>query len=229
MAVYASKFQGAESVARYQRKLGNRIDLLRHDIERDFLARHAAGDLFDCTIGVGRFIGTLPQVWSYSGLDLSQEFVEYVQQSHQGVRAYVGDLTRAIDERDDSFDCVICLRSLSAIGSTRAIVREMARITRPGGLVILDYGRKPSRGMLNGEEVVIDGEDIDAALSAAGIDVIDRCRCDALLTRMKKRARVFKFFDKGLGSRIPASLLLAAESLASGALWERQIIVARKP
>src|SRR4051794_4194500 len=145
MAVYATKFQGAESVARYQRKLDNRIDRLRHEIERGFLARQAAGDLFDCTIGVGRFIGTLPQVRLYSRFDLSEEFVQYVLQCYQGVRAYVGDLTQAIDEPDNRFDCVMCLRSLSAIGSTSAIVREMVRIARPGGLIILDYGRRPSR------------------------------------------------------------------------------------
>src|SRR5215475_4830752 len=206
MAVYATKFQGAESVARYQRKLGNRIDRLRHEIEREFLARHAAGDLFDCTIGVGRFIGTLPKVRSYSGLDLSQEFVEYVRQNHQDVRAYVGDLTQAIDEPDDRFDCVLCLRSLSAIGSTNNIVREMVRITRPGGLIILDYGRKPSRATLNGQEIAIDNEDIDGVLAAAGVDIIDRYHCDALLTRAKKRNRIFRFFDKGLGSYIPAPL-----------------------
>jgi SAM-dependent methyltransferase len=228
MAVYATKFQGAESVARYQRKLGNRIDRLRHDIERDFLARYAAGNLFDCTIGVGRFIGTLPQVKSYSGLDLSLEFVEYVRQSHQGVRAYVGDLTKTIDEPDNNFDCVICLRSLSAIGSTPAIIGEMVRIARPGGLIIVDYGRKPSRVTLNGQDVIIDGADIDAILGTSGVDVIDRCRCDAVLTRLKKRNRVFSFFDKGLGSYIPAKLLLAMESLAASAFWERQIIVARK-
>lgn len=228
MAVYATKFQGAESVARYQRKLGNRIDRLRHRIERDFLARHAAGDLFDCTIGIGRFIGTLPNVRSYSGLDLSREFVEHVRQSHQDVRAYVGDLTKQIDEPDNRFDCVICLRSLSAIGSTRAIVREMVRIARSGGLIILDYGRKPSRATLNGQDVIVDGDDIEAVLAEAGVEIMDRCRCDALLTRVKKHNRAFRFFDKGLGSRIPASLLLAGESLAVGILWERQIIVARK-
>jgi SAM-dependent methyltransferase len=228
MAVYATKFQGAGSVARYQRKLGNRIDRLRHEIERDFLARHAAGDLFDCTIGVGRFIGTLPKVRSYSGLDLSQEFVEYVRQEHQDVRAYVGDLTQAIDEPNDRFDSVICLRSLSAIGSTDTIVREIVRITRPGGLIILDYGRRPSRATLNGQDVVIDGEDIDAILATAGVDVIDRCRCDALLTRLKKRTRVFRFFDKGVGSHIPAPILRALETLTASVLWERQILVARK-
>jgi SAM-dependent methyltransferase len=229
MAVYATKFQGAESVARYQRKLSNRIDRLRHEVERGFLARHAAGDLFDCTIGVGRFIGRLPQVKSYSGFDLSREFVEYVRQNHQDVRAYVGDLTQVIDEPDNSFDCVICLRSLSAIGSTAAIVREMVRITRPGGLIILDYGRKPSRATLDGQDVIIDGEDIDAVLATAGVDVIDRRRCDALLTRIKKRNRIFRFFDKGLGAYIPAPFLLAVESLAAGVFWERQIVVARKP
>jgi SAM-dependent methyltransferase len=229
MTAYATKFQGAESVVRYQRKLDNRIDRLRHRIERDFLARYAKGDLFDCTIGVGRFIGALPDVKQYAGLDLSQEFVDYVRQSHQGVRAYVGDLTQTIDEPDDRFDCVICLRSLSAIGSTRAIVREMVRIARPGGLVILDYGRKPSRATLNGREVVIDGEDIDDVLATAGVDVIERFRCDALLTRLKKRNRVFRFFDHGPGSYIPVPVLLAAESLAAGVFWERQIVVARKP
>jgi hypothetical protein len=77
-AKYAQLHQGADAVARYERKLGNRIDVLRDEIEVQTLAPLLKGTLFDCTIGIGRLIGRMPGVTRYDGMDLSAEFVEHV-------------------------------------------------------------------------------------------------------------------------------------------------------
>jgi len=227
-AAYAEHFEGTEAVARYQRKLSNRIDRIRHRLEADLLARHAFGDLFDCTIGVGRFIGLLPRVRRYSGFDISDEFVEFVRHRFVGTEAAQGDLTKGIPEPDDHFDTALCLRSLSAIGHLDTILAEMVRIVRPGGYVIVDYGVRPAQINHLKLRLTADAEDFDGVVARLNADVVASVRCDALLVQIKRRGRVFRFFDTGLGAYVPDGLLLFLERMAVPLLGERKIVVLRK-
>jgi SAM-dependent methyltransferase len=228
MDVYARKHAGSGAVARYQAKFANRIDGIRHDIEQGFLARHARGRLFDCTIGIGRFIGTLPNVTSYEGLDLSPEFIDHVRRTFPGTHCYEGNLISGIPESNNSYDCVICLRSLSAIGHLDSILADLMRIAAPGGVVIVDYGRKPNTLILNGESVVVDGASAEDAVARLPADVVEILRCDALLTRVKRSTRLFRLLTGPLGRLLPDALIRFAESCATPFFWERQIVVLRK-
>lgn len=228
-AVYARLHQGGDAVARYFRKLDNRIDVLRDRQEAEIFARRLSGRLFDCTIGVGRLIGRLPQVTSYGGMDLSPDFVAFVRERYPGVEAAVGDLTHGIDQQDDAYDSVLCLRSLSAIGHVESVLREMTRIARPGGVVAFDYGRAPRKSFrIRGEAVSVDAEDVDAAIAAVEADVLERVRVDGILARLKGRPRVFRFLNGRYGRNIPDAALTAAETLAAPLLWQREIIFLRK-
>jgi len=228
MDTYAKKFSGSKAVARYQAKLANRIDRIRHQLELAILLRHATGRVFDCTIGIGRFVRTLPNVTSYEGSDLSPEFVDYVRRMFPEVRCYEGNLLDGIAEPDDAYDCVICLRSLSAIGHLDKILGEMVRIAAPGGLVILDYGRKPITLNLNCEQITVDGANAEAAIAQLSADVVEVARCDALLTRAKRSARLFRVLTGKAGRFIPDRVLRAIETCAAYFFWERQIVVLRK-
>jgi SAM-dependent methyltransferase len=226
---YSRAFQGSEAVARYFRKLENRIDVLRDRQEAAILGARLSGGLFDCTIGVGRFIGRLPHVTSYSGMDLSAEFVAFVRGRYPGVAAEVGDLTRGIPKPDDSYDAVLCLRSLSAIGQLERILAEMVRITRPGGTVAVDYGRAERRQYaMRGEAVRIDAEDLDLAISRCGARVVERVRVDGVLARLKMRIRVFRFLTGRYGRMIPDGALMFAERALAPAFWQREIVFLRK-
>jgi ubiquinone/menaquinone biosynthesis C-methylase UbiE len=225
---YAKKFAGSRAVARYHAKFDNHIERMRHAFEHAVLQRHMHGRLFDCTIGTGRFIGTLSRVGSYSGLDLSVEFVEHVKASFPSIAVRQGDLRQGIPEPANSYDSVMCLRSLSAIGHLDAILPEMIRIVRPGGVVIFDYGRYPTSQVLNGETFVIDGEDVESALARLEADVVQVIKCDALLTRIKKSRRAYRWIASDMGRLVPHSVLLAVEGALVPWFWERQIIVLRK-
>ena len=227
--VYARAFQGGDAVARYLRKLDNRIDVLRDAQEVAILGKRLHGRLYDCTIGVGRFIGRLPLVTSYSGMDLSGEFVQFVRERHPGVQARVGDLTRGIEEPDDAYDGVLCLRSLSAIGHVSEVLREMVRIARPGGLVAFDYGRAEKPGFtMRGQQVRIDAEDIGAVIATLPVDAIERVRVDGILARLKARLRVFRFLNGRLGRIVPDGALMLSERIAAPWSWQREIVFLRK-
>ncbi len=228
MTAYAGKHQGGSAVARYQRKLDNRIDRLRHGEEVKLLARYAKGAVYDCTIGTGRFIGLLPQVTSYGGMDASAEFVSYVTSANPEVAASVRDLTNGIDEPDGTYDCVICLRSLSGIGHLPTIVPAMVRVTKPGGLIILDYGRRPVEVKLDGHTTVLDGEDLDGVLAHVDASLVERHLCDAVLTRLKRAPRLFRLINGRLGRLLPDAALNAVERIAAPIWWERQILVLRR-
>lgn len=225
MTDYSVKFQGSAAVERYKAKLSNRIDLLREVLESEVLLRHARGALFDCTIGVGRLIGKLQRVTSYGGMDLSTEFVDYVVQVHPGTKAQTGDLIAGIGEPDASYDTTICLRSLSAIGHVPEILADMVRITRPGGIVIFDYGRKPTQTTINGQSVWIDDAPIDKIIAALPVRVVERVRLDGVLTRLKKNPRVYRALIGGPGRIVPDAALAGVERLLAPMMWEREVIV----
>jgi SAM-dependent methyltransferase len=229
VSVYAQAFQGQDAVARYFRKLGNRIDVLRDKQEAELLSDWLSGNLYDCTVGVGRFVGRLPKVTSYAGMDISAEFIAFVRERYPDVRASVGDLKEGIREANDSYDSVLCLRSLSAIGSLASILPEMVRIARPGGRLVIDYGRRSLRGFrMKGQVLPVDAEDLESALGTLNVDVQSRIRVDGLLTRLKMRPRVFRFISGRYGALIPDWMLIAGERVAAPLLWQRQIILLRK-
>lgn len=226
---YARAHQGSDAVARYFRKLGNRIDVLRDDQEKSILSTWLVGRLFDCTIGVGRFVGRLPGVTEYCGMDLSPQFIEFIGERYPDVKADVADLMRGIPHADHSFDCVICLRSLSAIGDVERILREMVRVVRLGGIVVVDYGRSARPGFrVSGEKVPLDSEDFEAALRAVDAEIVRRYRVDGVLTRLKTRLRIFRFLTGPRGRIVPDWLLMLTERCLAPLLWQRQIVVLSK-
>lgn len=222
---YAKLHQGADAVQRYQRKLNNRLDRLRHQIEQDELSRVLSGGVFDCTIGIGRFIGHLPHVAQYDGMDLSEEFVGFVRNKYPESKVFVGDLLQALPFEEASYDSVLCLRSLSGIGNLAKILPEMVRVTRPGGTIVFDYGRRATVTNVKGVPTVLDGDDLDGILARLNVSVVERIYVDAILTRAKIYNRVFRFLNGPRGRMISDQLLLRMEKWTKSWLWQRQIVV----
>jgi SAM-dependent methyltransferase len=225
---YAKLHQGVDAVARYKRKLDNRMDQLRHGVEVGLLKRWCHGSILDCTVGVGRFIGHLPNVTKYDGMDLSNEFIDYVRATYPGTYAVTGDLLADIPFPDSSYDNILCLRSLSGIGHLSKILPEMVRVTRPGGLVVFDYGRKATVTQVKGVRTVLDDEDVDAAIAMLDAQLVERVRVDAFLTRVKSRAWLFRFLNGPRGRMLSDEILLNLERWMVPLLWQRQIVVLRR-
>jgi SAM-dependent methyltransferase len=225
---YARLHQGEDAVSRYQRKLDNRIDRLRSTIEVEIFSKLLEGSVFDCTIGIGRFIGHVPKVTAYDGMDLSAEFVGHVRRLYPEVRALTGDLLSGIPVASASYDNVLCLRSLSGIGSLATILPEMVRVAKPGGLVIFDYGRRRTEIRVKGELTVLDGDDLDGIVNTLDATEVQRIRLDSVLTRAKIYARVFRFLTGPRGVLIPDAILLRMERWTAPLFWQRQIVVLRR-
>jgi len=78
------------------------------------------------------------------GIDISSEMLQIARERAQcaGVEDIVEFKVGAADniEYDDSwFDASVCIQSLMHVPDTRRTIMELARVTRPGGLVVMDH------------------------------------------------------------------------------------------
>lgn len=90
--------------------------------------------------GQGAFCGWLAGhgAMSVLGIDFSSAAVSAARASneHPGVHFEVGDI-QAIDCADSSFDLVVCCETIEHVPDPRTALRELARVLRPGGKLML--------------------------------------------------------------------------------------------
>ena len=93
--------------------------------------------------GAGFSLSALTRAgWNAEGVEVSESAVRHGES--QGFKAFHGELAEARYE-DGSFDLVIATELLEHVPDPSAIIREIARISRPGGLF---WGTTPnSRGL----------------------------------------------------------------------------------
>jgi ubiquinone/menaquinone biosynthesis C-methylase UbiE len=107
---------------------------------REWICGQATGTVLEVAIGTGLNLPYYPP-------DLTLHGVEWSPGMLAGARRRAADLDRGIDlaqgdaralaYADASFDSVVCTFSLCAIPDERRAVAEMARVLRPGGLLLL--------------------------------------------------------------------------------------------
>jgi ubiquinone/menaquinone biosynthesis C-methylase UbiE len=117
------------------------------DLEIDLVARYAAGkDLLECGCGTGllleRFEGFTR---SARGVDLSPGMLEKARA--RGLSVQVGSVTD-LPFDDASFDVTCSFKVLAHVPDVARALSEMARVTRPGGVVLAElYNRVSLRGL----------------------------------------------------------------------------------
>ncbi|MCI4066882.1 class I SAM-dependent methyltransferase [Micromonospora sp. R77] len=107
---------------------------------RQWVGEQAHGDTLEVAIGTGRNLPHYPRDVRLTGVELSPNMLAIA-------RRRAADLGREVDLRlgtahrldfpDGTFDTVVCTLSLCAIPDERRAVAEMARVLRPGGLLLL--------------------------------------------------------------------------------------------
>jgi len=70
------------------------------------------------------------------GLDISQASLEVAQQSGAYDWLEQADLQRRLPLADDSVDAVVCVGVMTYLPDVEAVWRELARVARPGGIVV---------------------------------------------------------------------------------------------
>ncbi len=107
---------------------------------RDWVCSKATGSVLEVAIGTGLNLAYYPAGVQLTGVDHSPAMLQIA-------RRRAGQLGRAVDLREEDaqalefpgpmFDTVVCTFSLCDIPDDRTAVAEMARVLRPGGLLLL--------------------------------------------------------------------------------------------
>lgn len=205
---YSEHFADPGVAAGYEKKFDNAVDKLRHEIECEILSRFALGSLYDCSIGTGRFVGRLPKVTRYSGMDYSRPFLDHVREQFPGIDVELGDLTKGISQADDTFDTVLSLRTIFALGNPAPILAEMVRVAKPDGRIILDYGVRHEHVKFGARTIEVSPADIQRLFLDLPVRVLHTVPLDALLLKMK-RSRVGRVAARAaLHSRAICAMLI---------------------
>jgi 2-polyprenyl-3-methyl-5-hydroxy-6-metoxy-1,4-benzoquinol methylase len=91
------------------------------------------GQFLDFGAGQGDFLKSMvqsPFKFMYHGVDLMYSKV-------QGANWYVQDLNKKLQFKDAQFDVVSCIEVIEHLENPRQIVRDLARVLKPDGLLIL--------------------------------------------------------------------------------------------
>jgi ubiquinone/menaquinone biosynthesis C-methylase UbiE len=116
---------------------------------RAWICAQATGNVLEVAIGTGLNLNHYPDTVTLTGIEWSPVMLQHArrraEQLHRAVELAEGD-AQALQLPDDSFDSVVCTFSLCAIPDDRQAVHEMARVLRPGGLLLLaDHVEAASR------------------------------------------------------------------------------------
>lgn len=108
------------------------------DLEIEFALRYGQGrDVLEVGCGTGLILEQLaPQCRRAAGVDLSPGMLELARQ--RGLDVQEGSATELPFE-DNSFDMVCSFKVLAHVPEIEKAMREMARVTRPGGHMLAEF------------------------------------------------------------------------------------------
>lgn len=129
--------------------------------------------VLDVATGTGRLPFVLFEQPGFNGnviaVDISMGMLEQASKKlapHRGRFSLLQYRTFPLPFHDETFDVVCCVEALELIGEKQAAVKELARLLRPGGVLLTSRGTEESgRGI-----VVISAETLTSLLQNAGFE-----------------------------------------------------------
>lgn len=139
-------------IRRVYDRLAGRFDLLEWPLEvlflrrwRRSLCRHARGEVLEVGVGTGRNLPFYPPGCRITGVDISPKMLQRARARARRLgreAAFTVMDAERLEFPDASFDTVVSTLALCTIPDPVQALREMARVCRPGGrILLLDHVR----------------------------------------------------------------------------------------
>lgn len=203
----------------------NPIIALEQPVVWSLLARIPPGRALDAACGTGRHARELVRLGhEVVGIDITPEMLRRAEENVPQAEFRMGDVRR-VPAGDGDFDVVVCALALAHLPELDAAVRELARVLRPGGMLIVSV-LHPFQAHLGWHAPFADASgrrgfarehphghaEYLAAFRAAGLSVRDclEPRLDAEHVRSKRRA-----FE-----HVPEAAVAAYAGLPAVLIWE---------
>ncbi len=116
---------------------GRALSLLRRDVP-------PGSRVLDLGCAFGYGTARIARYYDTDGLDASPDYIRRAQRNAPTARFTLGHAER-LPYPDDHFDAVVLLDVLEHVADERAVVAEIARVLRPGGLLVVSV---PHTGLL---------------------------------------------------------------------------------
>jgi SAM-dependent methyltransferase len=105
---------------------------------------HIKGDVLEVGCGEGRGIDlVLPRAKSYSAIDKIANVIDQLKKKHPTGSFFSGNIPPLGPFADDSFDVVITFQVIEHIQDDVQFLKEIHRVLKPGGLVIITTPNRP--------------------------------------------------------------------------------------
>jgi SAM-dependent methyltransferase len=110
---------------------------------RELARQEPGGRLLDVGCAAGFFLAPAAERYDVAGVEISEYAAQFARDRF-GLDVVTGELAEAAFP-DASFDVVTLWDTIEHLVSPRETMREVSRITRPGGLVVVSTGNVESR------------------------------------------------------------------------------------
>jgi len=131
-----------EFSATYERHRGRGYHALIDELEVELARRYCSGALLEAGCGTGLILERLaPSTSRAVGLDLSAGMLAHARR--RGLDVFQGTL-ESLPFADASFDVVVSFKVLAHVPGIGLALRELTRVTRPGGHLVLEFYNKTS-------------------------------------------------------------------------------------
>lgn len=129
----------------HQRHRGYHV-LIDH-LELELTRRYGGGRILEAGCGTGLILRGLQALSRQAvGIDLSSRMLSFAQQRGLTV---IQSTVETLPFPDNTFDTVVSFKVLAHVPEIRATVKELARVTRPGGHLLLEfYNRHSLRSLI---------------------------------------------------------------------------------
>jgi ubiquinone/menaquinone biosynthesis C-methylase UbiE len=190
----------------------------------ELLSPTAGERLLDAGCGLGEVARELGKVVGSAGsvtaLDFSAETLAVAESRHDGgpVTYTTGDIMK-LDLPDDQFDGVRAERVLQHVEDPSVALKELARVTRPGGRVCVidtDWASLVDDGLERGDDILrfviaaglfknpTSGRRARGFMVAAGLRDVTTLPVTVRFTSPDDAGKVVPIFGEGVGSQLPA-------------------------